>query len=88
MNYFIQQQNIFLTTTKQRIANNLNNIDEIMEVELKNSKNDAMDDTEMTLRKQFIAQLDAKGKSLFTRMKKTKVPGSFRILFHEHCWHT
>jgi hypothetical protein len=50
MNYIIQQQNIFLNTTRQRIANNLNDIDEIMEVELKNIKNDGMDDTDMTLR--------------------------------------
>jgi hypothetical protein len=30
-----------------------------------------------------MAQLDAKGCSLFARMEKAKVPGSFRILFHE-----
>jgi hypothetical protein len=45
INYLIQQHSIFLDTTKQRIANNLNDIDEIMEVELKNSKNDGMGDT-------------------------------------------
>jgi hypothetical protein len=83
MNYLIQQHNIFLNTTKHRIANNLNDIDEIMEVELKHSKNDGMDDTEMTLHEQFMAQLDAKGNSLFAGMETTKVPGSFRILFHE-----
>jgi hypothetical protein len=54
-----------------------------MEVELKNSKNDGMDDTEMTLREKCMAQLDAKGNSLFDGTEKTKVPGSFRILFHE-----
>jgi hypothetical protein len=53
MNYLIQEQNIFLNTTKQRIANNLNDIDEIMEVELKYRKNDGMDDTEMTLREKL-----------------------------------
>jgi hypothetical protein len=84
MNYLIQQHNIFLNTTKQRIANNLNDKDEIMEVELKNSKNDGMDDTDMILCEQFMAQLDAKANSLFTRIENTKVPGSFRILFHEH----
>jgi hypothetical protein len=83
MNYIIQQHNIFFNTTKQRIANNLNGIDEIMEVELKNSKHDGMDDTEMTLREQFMSQLDAKGNSLFAGMEKTNVTGYFRILFHE-----
>jgi hypothetical protein len=34
MNYLIQKQNIFLNTTKQSIASNLNDIDEIIEVEL------------------------------------------------------
>jgi hypothetical protein len=83
MNYLIQQHNIFVNTTKQCIANNLTKINEIMEVELKNSNNNGMDDTEMTLREQFVDQLDAKGNSLFARMEKTKVPRSFRIPFHE-----
>jgi hypothetical protein len=61
----------------------LKDIDEIMEVELKNSKNDGIYDTEMAIREQFMAQLDAKGNSLFAEMEKTKVPGSFHILFHE-----
>jgi hypothetical protein len=74
MNYLIQQHNIFLNTTKHRIAKKMNTIDEIMEVELKNSKNDGMND---------MAQLVVKGKIPFAGMEKTKVPGSFCILFHE-----
>jgi hypothetical protein len=42
-----------------------------------------MDYTEMTLREQCMAQLDAKGNSLFAGMENKKVPGSFRILVHE-----
>jgi hypothetical protein len=83
MKYLIQKHNIFLNTPKQCIANNLNDIDEIMEVELKKNKNDGMDDTEMTLCKQFMDQLYAKGNNFFVGMEKTKVPGSLRILFHE-----
>jgi hypothetical protein len=60
----------------------VNDIDEIMEVELNHNKNDGMDDT-MTICEHFMAQLDAKGNSLFASMEKTKVHGSFRILFHE-----
>jgi hypothetical protein len=81
INYLIQQQNTFLNTTKQRIVNNLNDIDEIMEVELKYNKNDCM--IEMTLREQYMAQVDSKGNSLSAGTEKTKLPGSFRLLFHE-----
>jgi hypothetical protein len=43
-----------------------------------------MGDTEMTLmHEQFMAQMDAKGNSMFSGTEKKKVPGSYRILFHE-----
>jgi hypothetical protein len=74
MNYRFPQNNIFLNTTRQRIANNLNDIDEIVEVE----------SMEMTLREQFMAQVDAKGNSHFAGMENIKVPESFRIIFHQH----
>jgi hypothetical protein len=46
------------------------------DMELTHNKNDYMDDTEMTIREQFTAQLDAKGNSLFAGIEKTKVTGS------------
>jgi hypothetical protein len=83
MHHLIEQQEVFLNTTKQWIVDNLNDIAELMDVELTHNKNDDTDGTEMTIREQFMAQLDAKGNSSFAGMENTKVPGSYCILIHE-----
>jgi hypothetical protein len=83
MHRIIKQQHLFLNTTTQRIVANLNDIDKLIEVDLIQNKNNYIDDTGMTIRKQFMDQVDSTCNSLFAIMENTKVAGSYYVLFHE-----
>jgi hypothetical protein len=81
MTHIIEQQNLYLQTTKQRIVRNLNNIDEEIDLEVNNIVD--MDGAGTTIREIFMKHLDNKGNALFHSMEHTNNSGVYRLLFDE-----
>jgi hypothetical protein len=81
MTHIIEQQNLYLQTTKEKIVRNLNDIDDETYLEVN-------DDVEMegagtTIREMFMKHLDNKGNALFHGMEPTNTSGVYRLLFDE-----
>jgi hypothetical protein len=81
MMHIIEQQNLYLQTTKQRIVQNLNNIDE--EINLETNDDVDMEGSGTTIREVFVKHLDNKGNALFHSMEHTNTSDVYRLLFDE-----
>jgi hypothetical protein len=81
MTHIIEQHNLYLKNTKQRIVRNLKNIDEEINLEV-NSDVD-MDGAGTTIRETFMKHLDNRGNALFHSMEHTNTSGLYRLLFDE-----
>jgi hypothetical protein len=81
MTHIIEQQNLYLQTTKQRIVRNLNEIDDEINFETHNDVN--MEGSGTTIREMFMKHLDNKGNALFHSMKHTNNSDVYQLLFDE-----
>jgi hypothetical protein len=81
MSHIIEQQNLYLRTTKQRIARNLNDIDKEINFETHDDVN--MEGSGTTIREMFMKHLDNKGNTLFHSMEHTNNSDVYRLLFYE-----
>jgi hypothetical protein len=81
MMHIIEQQNLYLQTTKQRIVHNLHGIDE--EINLEPNDDVCMEGSGTTIREMFIKHLDNKGNTLFHSMEHTHTSDVNRLLFDE-----
>jgi hypothetical protein len=66
MTHIIEQKNLYLRTTKQRIVRNLNDIDDDINFETHDDVN--MEGSGTTIREMFMKHLDTKGNTLFHSM--------------------
>jgi hypothetical protein len=76
-----KKQNLYLQNTKQRIIQNLNDIDE--EIKLEVDSDVDMEGAGTTIREMFMKNLDNRGNELFHSMEHTNTPGAYRLLFDE-----
>jgi hypothetical protein len=81
MTHIIEQQNLYLQTTKQRIMRNLNDIDDEINFETHNDVN--MEGSGTTVREMFMKHLDNKGNALFVSLEHTNNSDVYRLLFDE-----
>jgi hypothetical protein len=81
MTHIIEQQNLYLQTTKQRIVRNLNDIDDEINFETHDDVN--MEVSGTTRREMFMKHLDIKGNALFHSMEHTNNSDVYRLLFDE-----
>jgi hypothetical protein len=81
MTHIIEQQNLYLQTTKQRIVCNLNDIDDEINFETHDDVN--MEGSGTTIREMFMKHLDNKGKALFHSMEHTNNSDVYGLLFDE-----
>jgi hypothetical protein len=81
MTNVIQQQQKFLSETKQRIFYNLSDVDETIEIALGEDVN--MDPAGITLRDIFYNHQDKEGNRLIDAMEKTSTGGMYRFLFQQ-----
>jgi hypothetical protein len=81
MTNIIQQQNYFLRSTKQRIVQNLNDID--FPIDIISGSGEEIDAATISLRDMFYQYKDAEGKQLIDSIEKTNTGGTYRFLFHE-----
>jgi hypothetical protein len=81
MTHIIEQQNLYLRTTKQRIVRNLNDIDDEINFETRDDVN--MEGSGTTIREMFMNHLDTKGNTLFHSMEHTTNSDVYRLLFDE-----
>jgi hypothetical protein len=81
MTHIIEQQNLYLQTTKQRIVRNLNDIDDEINFETHDDVN--MEGSGTTIREMFMKHLDNKGNALFHSMEHTNNSDVYRLLFDE-----
>jgi hypothetical protein len=81
MTHIIEQQNLYLQTTKQRIVRNLNDIDD--EINFKTHDDVNMEVSGTTIREMFMKHLDNKGNALFHSMEHTNNSDVYRLLFDE-----
>jgi hypothetical protein len=81
MTHIIEQQNLYLQTTKQRIVRNLNDIDDEINFETHDDVN--MEGSGTTIREMFMKHLDNKGNALFYSMEHTNNSDVYRRLFDE-----
>jgi hypothetical protein len=77
----ISKQNRFLKNSKQRIINNLNDLDEIVEISLADDMDMDMEASGVTIREVLYNHKDAKGAQLFELIEKTNNGGTYRVLF-------
>jgi hypothetical protein len=71
MTHIIEQQNLYLQTTKQRIVRNLNDIDDRINFETQDDVN--MKGSGTTIREMFMKHLDNKGNALFHSIEHTNI---------------
>jgi hypothetical protein len=76
MTHIIEQQKLYLQTTKQRIVRNLNDKDEEIDVEVNNHVD--MEGVVTTIRDFSMNHLDNKGNALFHSMEHTNTSGVYR----------
>jgi hypothetical protein len=81
MTHIIEQQNLYLQTTKQRIVRNLNDIDD--EINFKTHNDVNMEESGTTIREILMKHLDNKGNTLFHSMEHTNNSDMYRLLFDE-----
>jgi hypothetical protein len=81
MTHIIEQQNLYLQTTKQRIVRNLNDIDAEINFETHDDVN--MEGSGTTIREMFMKQLDTKGNAWFHSMEHTNNSDVYRLFFYE-----
>jgi hypothetical protein len=81
MTHIIEQQILYLRTTKQRMVHNLNDINDEINFETHDDVN--MEGSGTTIRKMFMNRLDTKGNTLFHSMEHTNNSDAYRILFDE-----
>jgi hypothetical protein len=81
MTHIIEQQNLYLQTTKQRIVRNLNDIDD--EINSKTHDDVNMEGSGTTIREMFMKHLDNNGNALFHSMEHTNNSDVYRLLFDE-----
>jgi hypothetical protein len=81
MTHIIEQQNLYLRTTKQRIVRNLNDIVDEINFETHDDVN--MEGSGTTIREMFMKHLDNKGNALFHIMEHTNNSDVYRLLFDE-----
>jgi hypothetical protein len=81
MTHIIEQQNLYLRTTKQRIVRNLNDIDDEINFETHDDVN--MEGSGTTIREMFMKHLDNKGNALFHNMEHTNNSDVYRLFFNE-----
>jgi hypothetical protein len=81
MTHIIEQQNLYLRTTKQRIVRNLNDIDDEINFETHDDVN--MEGSGTTIREMFMKHLDNKCNALFHSMEHTNNSDVYRLLFDE-----
>jgi hypothetical protein len=81
MTHIIEQQTLYLHTTKQRIVRNLNDIDD--EINFETNDDVDMEGSGTTIREMFMKYLDNKGNSLFHSMEHTNNYDVYRLLFDE-----
>jgi hypothetical protein len=81
MTNIIQQHNNFLRSTKQRIVQNLNDID--FPITIFKGSAEAMDAATFTLRGIFYQNKDNDGGKLLDAIEKTNRGGTYRFIFHE-----
>jgi hypothetical protein len=81
MTNIIQQQNNFLRSTKQRIVQNLNDID--CPIDIISGSGEEIDAATISLRDVFYQYKDSEGKHLIDVIEKTNTGGTYRSLFHE-----
>jgi hypothetical protein len=81
MTHSIEQQNLYLGTTKQKIVRNLNDIDD--EFNFKTHDDVNMEGSGTKIREMFMKHLDNKGNALFHSMDHTNNSDVFRLLFNE-----
>jgi hypothetical protein len=81
MTHIMEQQNLYLRTTKQRIVRNLNDIDDEINFETHDDVN--MEGSGTTIREMFMNHLDTKGNALFHSMEHTNTSDVYRLLFDE-----
>jgi hypothetical protein len=76
-NYLIQQQNKFLSETKQRIVHNHSDVDEIIKIAL--GEDVDMDPAGITIRDIFYNRQDKEGNRLIDAIEKTSTRGTYRF---------
>jgi hypothetical protein len=81
MTNIVQKQNIFLRSTKQRIVQNLNDID--CPIDIVSGSGKELDAATISLRDVFYKYKDGEGKKLIDVVEKTNSGGTYRFLFHE-----
>jgi coproporphyrinogen III oxidase len=81
MTHIIEQQNLYLQTTKQRIVRNLNDIDDEINFETKDDVE--MDGSGTTIREMFMKHLENKGNALFHSMEHTNNSDVYKLLYDE-----
>jgi hypothetical protein len=81
MTNVIQQQNKFLSETKQRTVHNLSDVDDIIEIALDEDVN--MDPAGISLRDIFYNHQDKEGNRLIDAIQKTSTGGTYRFLFQQ-----
>jgi hypothetical protein len=81
MKNIIQQQNNFLRSTKQRIVQNLNDID--CPIDIISGSGEEIDAATIPLRDVFYQYKDSEGKQMIEAIDKTNTGGTCRFLFHE-----
>jgi hypothetical protein len=81
MTNIIRKQNIFLRLTKQRIVQNLNDID--CPIDIVSGSGEELDAATVSLRDVFYQYKDGEGKQLIDDIEKTNTGVTYRFLFHE-----
>jgi hypothetical protein len=81
MTHIVEQQNLYLQTTKKRIFLNLNDIDK--EIKLEPDYDVDMEGSGTAIRYFFMKHLDNKGNALFHSMEHTNTYDVYRLLFDE-----
>jgi hypothetical protein len=81
MTHIIEQQNLYLQTTKQRIMHNLNDIDD--EINFETNEDVDMEGSGTTIRDFFMKHLDNKGNALFHSIEHTHNSDIYMLLFDE-----
>jgi hypothetical protein len=82
MTQIIHQQNTLLKQTKQRILQNLNYINEVIDMPLSGDISLYTDGT-FTIREAFTCYKDKQGDPLFTSIESTQTDGAYRFLFND-----
>jgi hypothetical protein len=81
MTNVFQQQNKFLSETKQRIVHNLSDVDKIIEIAL--GEDTAMDPAYITLRDILYNHQDKEGNRLIDANEKTSTGGTYHFVFQQ-----